>query len=123
MNQERKNMLKERVETLGREVKGTSRNLWLAGLGVASSAESEGRKVFDELVAKGEQRQGSIVRPWKEAKDRVKTRGEELEQRIEARMSSTLGRFGVPDRNEVTTLISRIEQLTQKVESLAAAQR
>lgn len=123
MNQERKSFLKERVETLGRDVKGTSRNLWLAGLGVASSAESEGRKLFDELVAKGEKRQGSLARPWKEAKARARARGEEIEQRVESRMASALERFGVPGRDEVTTLITRIEQLTQKVESLAAAQR
>lgn len=123
MTRDTKSLVKDRAESLGRELKSTGRNLWLAGLGVASSAGSESRRLFDELVAKGQQKQTTLPRPWKGARGRVKARGEALEQRIEESMSTALHRFGVPGRDEVTTLISRIEQLTQKVEDLAAAQR
>jgi poly(hydroxyalkanoate) granule-associated protein len=121
--------VKERVEheirNFGENARQTSRRLFLAGLGAASSVETRSREVFDQLVEKGKERSErdlfTVPAPLREAGERVKTFGRELESRIERGTTSTLERFGVPDREEVQNLIERIEQLTTKVEELAAS--
>ena len=111
------------IRNLGEGARDASRQLWLAGLGVASSVETESRRVFENLVERGRDRSEHdlvrLPRPLRATGERLKTLGQEIESRVEAGTSTALQRFGVPDRKEVTQLIERIEELTRKVEGLA----
>ena len=113
---------KQRVETLGNDLKSAGRKVWLAGLGAASSVEEGGRKLFDQLVERGERRrtESPLTQPIQQAGDRVKKLSARLEDRIETGFSSTLHRLGVPARGDVQGLTDRIEELTRKVEALAS---
>jgi len=116
---------KERVESLGHDLKNASRSLWLAGLGAASSVETGGRKLFEQMVDKGRKlgshpsRALPLGEPLRQAGQKVKDLGQRVEQRIESGMTETLHRFGVPAKNDFQILIDRIEKLTLKVEALA----
>lgn len=111
-----------RVEELGKEIKIAGRRVWLAGLGAVHSVDESGRGLFSDLVARGrrlERRERpALEERFHKAGDRVAAFRDRLEHDVEERLSSTLQRFGVPDRGEVHDLIDRIEKLTRKVEGL-----
>ena len=120
-----KDRVEHEIRSFGENARQTGHSLFLAGLGAASTVETRSREVFDQLVEKGKERSEreifTVPAPVREAGERVKTFGREIESRIERGTTSTLERFGVPDRKEVQDLIDRIEQLTSKVEELAAS--
>lgn len=113
-----KEKLENRINQMGKDMEELGRNAWLAGLGAVGSMDQRSREVFSELVARGEKREAEgsqIFEPLKGAGERVKAYGEKFEEG----MSKTLQRFGAPSRRDVQLLIERVEQLTEKVESLA----
>lgn len=65
---------RNRMEEVGSELRTAGRNLWLAGLGAASSVEENSRKLFDDLVERGERRQGKETgtSPLRQAGEREK---------------------------------------------------
>lgn len=114
------------VESLGQDMKNTSRSLWLAGLGAASSLQQNGRQMFETLVERGENRKArgfgvpsTVQQAGEKVGDRVKGLGREVEARVEKGVTSTMKRFGVPVRSDFEQLIERIEQLSSKVDGLA----
>lgn len=118
----------ETIDNVGQEVKKTGRNVWLAGLGAASSVQEEGRKLFEELVERGQARKDKgfgmsapLRKVGDEASDRAKTLGQRMETRVEEGVTGAMKRFGVPVREDFEQLIERIDTLTQKVDSLAKA--
>lgn len=117
---------RKQIETLGEDLKTAGRKVWLMGLGAAASVEDSGRKLFSELVERGEKRRGGEGREWprpiRQAEERMKTMGRNVEQRVEEGMTQTLHRLGVPARDDVQTLIDRIDVLSRKVEGLKGAQ-
>ena len=110
------------VQGLGKEVKNAGRQVWLAGLGAVDSVDRTSRGLFSDLVARGRRFEGrelpALEDRFRKVGDRVVAFRDRLEHDVEERLSSTLQRFGVPDRDEVHDLIARIEQLTLKVEGL-----
>ncbi len=111
-----------RAQNLGRGVKDAGRHVWLAGLGALESVDAGGRDLFSDLVARGrrfEAREKPVLEErFRKAGDRVTAFRDRLEHDVEDRLSHTLKRFGVPDRDQVHQLIERIEELTRKVEGL-----
>lgn len=114
----------ERMEALSNDLKNASRNLWLASLGAASTVEANSRKLFDQLVDKGQHFAGKesavLPEPLRQAGDKMKSYQQRFEERFEAGMTNALHRFGVPARDDITRLIDKVEKLTQKVEKMAA---
>jgi len=113
-----------RVQGLGQEVKDAGREVWLAGLGAWGAVDERSRALFSDLVERG-QRVEAEERPVLEGRlrkvgDRLEGFFQNVEHNVEEKLAGTLQRFGVPDRDEVQQLISRIEQLTRKVEGLSA---
>lgn len=116
-------------ERIPAEVRESVRSVWLAGLGALSAAEEEGSKLFKSLVEKGENYEAKGKEAIDDARQDVedvvgKARGraesswDRVEDRLDESLSGTLRRFGVPTREEISTLTQRVEELTRLVEGL-----
>ena len=131
----KKNTDKEGSSWIGK-VEDYSRKIWLAGLGVYSKIDTDGSKLFDTLVKDGEKAEkltksavGKKVDAAKDSassaksrisgvKDRALGKWDELEGAFDKRLNSAISRLGVPSRNEVKALHSKVETLTKQIEKL-----
>src|SRR5688572_5013457 len=116
-----------------------SRKIWLAGLGVYSKIDTDGSKLFESLVKDGEKAEkltktavGKQVDAAKDSaestksrmggvKDRALGKWDELEGAFDKRLNSAISRLGVPSRNEVKELHSKVDTLTRQIEKLTGA--
>lgn len=113
------------------EVKDSVHKIFMAGLGALATAEEEGSKLFNNLVERGETYESRGKETWEEvkskvddAKDKAKEQAgstyEKFGGQVDDAVAATLGRMGVPSREEIATLTKRVEELTVLVEKLAA---
>ncbi|QHF01354.1 poly(hydroxyalkanoate) granule-associated protein [Pseudomonas asturiensis] len=134
----KKKVEKEGSSWIG-EVEKYSRQIWLAGLGAYSKISNDGNKLFETLVKDGEkaekqtkaeaQKQIDDVKDTTKAaksrvgdvKDMALGKWSELEGAFDKRLNSAISRLGVPSRNEVQALHSKVDQLTQQIEQLTGA--
>ncbi|EJM69068.1 poly(hydroxyalkanoate) granule-associated protein, partial [Pseudomonas sp. GM49] len=134
----KKNTEKEGSSWIGK-VEDYSRKIWLAGLGVYSKIDTDGSKLFDALVKDGEKAEkltksavGKTVDAAKDSassaksrisgvKDRALGKWDELEGAFDKRLNSAISRLGVPSRNEVKALHSKVDTLTKQIEKLTGA--
>ncbi|VVO23290.1 phasin family protein [Pseudomonas fluorescens] len=118
------------------KVEDYSRKIWLAGLGVYSKIDTDGSKLFDTLVKDGEKAEkltksavGKKVDAAKDSaqsaksrvgdvKDRALGKWGELEEAFDKRLNSAISRLGVPSRNEVKALHSKVDTLTKQIERM-----
>ena len=122
------------------EIEKYSRQIWLAGLGAYSKISNDGNKLFDGLVKDGEKAEkkaktevdkqldvvkssvGSTVGSAKSKVDEVKGKAlgkwSELEEAFDKRLNSAISRLGVPSRNEVKALQTKVDSLTKQIEKL-----
>ena len=121
------------------KVEDYSRKIWLAGLGVYSKIDTDGSKLFETLVKDGEKAEkltksavGKKVDAAKDSassaksrvgdvKDRALGKWGELEEAFDKRLNSAISRLGVPSRNEVKALHSKVDTLTKQIERLTGA--
>ncbi|MBL0030147.1 MAG: phasin family protein [Rhodanobacteraceae bacterium] len=111
----------------------SAQQIWAAGLGALKNAQGSGGKLFENLVKEGlsiEQKTrkfatGKVdeVRDVVETKvEKVKERAsdtwDKLEKVFEDRVSRALGKLGVPGRDEMEALVSRVEELSKAVKKL-----
>ncbi len=134
----KKNTEKEGSSWIGK-VEDYSRKIWLAGLGVYSKIDTDGSKLFDTLVKDGEKAEkltksavGKKVDAAKDTassaksrisgvKERALGKWDELEGAFDKRLNSAISRLGVPSRNEVKALHSKVDTLTKQIEKLTGA--
>ena len=134
----KKNTEKEGSSWIGK-VEDYSRKIWLAGLGVYSKIDTDGSKLFETLVKDGEKAEkltksvvGKKVDAAKDSassaksrvgdvKDRALGKWGELEEAFDKRLNSAISRLGVPSRNEVKALHSKVDTLTKQIERLTGA--
>lgn len=113
-----------------------SRQIWLAGLGAYSKISNDGSKLFETLVKDGEKAEKQVkdevddqVDSVKasantaksrvgDVKDRALGKWGELEEAFDKRLNSAISRLGVPSRNEVRELHSKVDALTRQIEKL-----
>jgi poly(hydroxyalkanoate) granule-associated protein len=118
------------------EVEKYSRQIWLAGLGAYSKVSKDGEKLFDGLVTDGEKaeklakaevtKQVGVVKTSvdsakskvEEVKGKALGKWSELEDAFDKRLNGAISRLGVPSRNEVKALHSKVEVLTKQIEKL-----
>lgn len=109
--------------TLRDDLSEAGRDVWLAGLGAVAVLEKEGRSAFEMLVEKGrtfETRERSVLeRMLQDAAGQVKALGKRVESGLQDTSRVVLQRFGVPSHAEINSLITRVEQLTAKVEAIS----
>ena len=106
-------------------VMDSAHQIWLAGLGAFAVAQTEGPKVFNNLVKEGESVQ---VRAAKAASAQISqvSKGasgawDKLEQVFEERVSKSLNRLGVPTFKDIQALSQRVDQLNTSVQELLKA--
>jgi poly(hydroxyalkanoate) granule-associated protein len=107
------------------ELKESVHRIWLAGLGALAAAEEEGGKIFSRLVDRGrdvESRGKVEVDKVKAEADRFKAKAEStfenLGDKLDEKLTSTLRRLGVPTRDEIRNLTQKVEELNAKIEQL-----
>jgi len=112
----------DQAKKMGEDVAKVGRNVWLVGLGAYSLAEEETREAFDRLVSRGEKfekdEKNVVSRTIDKASDRVKDLGHKVEDTVQSTVTAVLHRAGIPSRDEIRTLIDRVEELNRKVEKL-----
>ena len=123
------------MSALPKEITNRTREIWLAGLGALSRLEEEGDKVFSDLVKRGESYEKKrreqfqdvtnslIDRQAKVAKDvtnRFDTAAKTMEKAMSETLTGTLGRIGVPTRDEVRSLSDKVSDLSTKLDALSA---
>lgn len=112
----------DNAKKIADDAKSAGRSVYLASLGAYATAEEETRGFFDRLVDKGRTYDASRTDYVKLAADKVRNAGQTVEDKVQSTVSGTLHRVGVPSRDEIRTLISRVETLTKKVESMSTVQ-
>jgi poly(hydroxyalkanoate) granule-associated protein len=127
----------QQAKNLSQAVRGSSRQIWLAGLGAFATAQREGRNVFDTLVKQGESLEAktrtAAVETAEAARGAARTKAKEmqamagdtwdkLEQVFENRVSRALSRLGVYSASDVEKLTARVNELSEAVNALLKAQ-
>jgi poly(hydroxyalkanoate) granule-associated protein len=115
------------IKDMEKNVTDKAREIWLAGLGALASAKDEGVRLYDSLVEKGEEFEKKGKKEIESLVDSVKTMAKDTENKVTSKVSETLDetvkqvldRFDIPSRDEVKTLIEKVEALTKKVEELS----
>ena len=114
----------DQAKKFGDDVVNAGRNVWLAGLGAYSWAEEESRKTFDSLIDRGQKfekdEKNVVGKTIDDATTRAKDFGTKVEDTVHDTVTTVLHRAGVPSRDEIRTLIARVEELNKKVEKLQA---
>lgn len=114
-------MATERSKDAAKDLKESAQRIWLAGLGALAVAEEEGGRMFDNLVDRGRDWEGRSKERMEGARSRVRHTVDDVEDRIDERVSAALRRFGVPSREEIRELTRRVEELNAKIEKMHAA--
>ena len=119
----------------------SAREIWLAGLGAFSVAQTEsgkmieqGNKLFEKLVSEGVKLEKKTRNVAETAVDDIKDEVEskvgavrqqavdnwdKLENIFENRVARVLGQLGVPTAEEVNKLSARVQTLSRKVTELS----
>ncbi len=115
--------------SVAEKIKESANQIWLAGLGAYSKAESEGNKLFETLVKDGEKLEDKtksyLDRQFNAAKEKVeevraKASGSwnKVERAFDERVSSALHRLNIPTKNDIDEVVERIDEMAAKIEAL-----
>lgn len=126
------------LSDLPNELSERGRDVWLAGLGALSRVEEEGEKLFKNLVERGEQFEArgrkqieaslnTLSEQQKRATESVGTAtktfsdaAQSVERAVSNTLTDTLGRVGMPTRDEVEELSNKVTTLSEKLDALSA---
>ncbi|MBU2875118.1 phasin family protein [Marinobacter salexigens] len=114
---------------LAAKIKGSARQIWLAGLGAYTKAEEDTGRFFDRLVQEGEQLEnktrGVVEKQMRSVEDRVEGVRERatgtwdrLEHLFDERVSGALRRLGIHRREDIEALEQRINALEAELSAL-----
>tara|TARA_R110002074_G_scaffold143157_1_gene289966 strand:+ start:208 stop:624 length:417 start_codon:yes stop_codon:yes gene_type:complete len=114
---------------LAAKIKGSARQIWLAGLGAYTKAEEDTGRFFERLVQEGEQLEnktrGAVEKQIRSVEDRVEGVRERatgtwdrLEHLFDERVSGALRRLGIHRREDFEALEHRIEALEAELSAL-----
>jgi len=119
--------LKAQAEQMSKSIVDSAQQIWMAGMGAFNRAQGEGSKLFEALVKEGmniEQHTRKLaggkveaVRDAVEnrvgvARERATDTWDRLEKVFEERVQRALNRLGVPSREDLSDLTSRVNGLT-----------
>ncbi|PAU86666.1 poly(3-hydroxyalkanoate) granule-associated protein PhaI [Pseudomonas sp. WN033] len=129
--------VEETTASLVSDVKSYAHQIWLAGLGAYAKAGKEGAEYFKLLVSEGEaaEKQGkeliaarleaanSKIENFKEkARETVQSKTgvqlSKVEEVFDERVSSALGRMGIPSKKDIDLLSAKLDDLSAALKSL-----
>jgi poly(hydroxyalkanoate) granule-associated protein len=125
--------LQDKAEALSKSIMDSAQHIWLAGVGAFGRAQEEGNKLFDSLVKEGSSLEqttrkvaGGRVDAVRDAvesrvgqvRERATDTWDRLEKVFEDRVQRALNRLGVPAREDLAQLSSRVEQLNAQLRKL-----
>ena len=124
-------MVTKKKTTTQLDIRESAHKVWLAALGAVSVAEDESSKFFTSLVDKGseivargkariDKATDSVTGKVKDAKELAGDTFVRLGKNMDEQVAETLGRLGVPTRDEIQTLTKRVEELNRKMDRLKA---
>jgi poly(hydroxyalkanoate) granule-associated protein len=126
--------LQAKAEQMSRSIVESAQHIWMAGIGAFNRAQGEGSKLFEALVKEGmtiEQSTRKLANGRVDAvRDAVEDRvgvvreravdtWDRLEKVFEDRVQRALTRLGVPGREDLTGLTSRVNELNAELRKLA----
>ena len=108
------------------------RKLWLAGLGVAAVAQKQGEQAVEQLNVRVADTKKQLASATKQAKRTVDAyvkpiraravrAAKHVEITVADQVGAAIGKLGIPSKNEVAALLSRVEQLKKQVQAKARA--
>ncbi len=117
---------------LAGKIKGSARQIWLAGLGAYTKAEEDAGKFFDRLVNEGEElenktrgvvekRLKSVETRVEDVRDKATGTWDKLEHLFDQRVSGALRRLGIYRSEEIEGLEARIVALEAELKAQKAA--
>lgn len=121
--------LNEQAERFGKRVTESAQQVWLAGLGALSRAQSEGGKLFDNLVkegesweersrqesARGESLRDTVENTVDSARERAAGTWDRVEKSFDDKVQRVLQRLQIPSRNDVERLNDRLDALNARL--------
>jgi poly(hydroxyalkanoate) granule-associated protein len=128
--------IQAKAEHLSRSLVESAQQIWMAGVGAFTRAQGEGSKLFEALVKEGMNIEKSTrklatgkvdaVRDAMEdrvgvVRDRASDTWDRLEKVFEDRVQRALNRLGIPGREEIAELISRVDALTAQLKKSSGA--
>jgi len=126
----------QQAEQLSRTLSESAQQVWLAGVGAFSRAQTEGTKLFEALIKEGlklEQNamkfaggqadavRGAVENTVGQARDRATDTWDRLEKVFEDRVQRALVKLGVPGRDDVAALSQRVDALTAELRRVGTA--
>jgi len=129
----KKSAAKKAGSPLSSSVKDSAQQIWQAGLGAFTKAQTEGTKAFEALVKEGvsfqRKTQSAAEDKINEATQRMTTMAtdisskasgqwDKLENIFEDRVTKVLNKMGVPSAKDINALIARIDALNASVQKL-----
>lgn len=127
---------KAKAEVLSRSIMESAQSIWLAGMGAFGRAQEEGTKLFDSLIKEGsklEQKtrklatgqvdavRGVVENRVEQVRERATDTWDKLEKVFEDRVQRALVRLGVPSRDDLSQLATRVDSLTGELRKLGKA--
>ena len=142
----KKKVMKKKVQAKpAAPVVDSAREIWLAGLGAFSFAQSEsvkvieqGNKLFEKLVSEGVKLEkktrnvaesavggfkGDVESTVGAVRKQAVDNWDKLETIFESRVARVLGQLGVPTAEDVNKLSERVQTLAGKVTSMTQAKK
>jgi poly(hydroxyalkanoate) granule-associated protein len=126
------------AEHLSKRLGKSAQQVWLAGLGVLGRAQNESSRVFDSLVKEGasveskgrkrakagfEAASGRFSNRYAQARQKVSSRWEQLENTVDQGVKNVLHSLHIPDRDEVQALREQVDTLKAQVRANKAKAR
>ena len=124
------------AERLGKSITESAQQIWLAGMGAFNRAQAEGGKLFESLVrdglslernarkfagARADEVRDAMEDKVGQARERAADTWDKLEKVFEDRVQRALVKLGVPSREDLNALSTRVERLTAELRKANAA--
>jgi len=131
-----KNKISKHIAEQSHDVRDTTRELWLASIGVAARVRAQGEQLVGKVISGGmdlrndasklvssvtgdvqEQANGFLA----QVKGATAANLNWVGAKVETSMGKVLGRFGVPSKSEVQELSRRVSDLQKQVKAIKKA--
>jgi poly(hydroxyalkanoate) granule-associated protein len=120
----------KQADQLSKTLSESAQQVWLAGVGAFSRAQTEGTKLFEALIKEGlklennalkfaggqaDAVRGAVESKVGQARERATDTWDRLEKVFEDRVQRALTKLGVPGRDDLADLTRKVDTLTAEL--------